>query len=90
NCSNPEVKLSAVQQAAATLRRLASEAGIGVYANAFEHGSTGGGANEGLSDVRQDTHPEGDLRWAREWVAAGATQVCGCCGIGPEHIRSLA
>ncbi|ADP11879.1 Homocysteine S-methyltransferase family protein [Erwinia sp. Ejp617] len=90
NCSNPEVMLSAVQQAAATLRRLGSGAGIGVYANAFEHGSNESGANEGLSDLRQDTHPEGYLRWAREWVAAGATLVGGCCGIGPEHIQCLA
>lgn len=90
NCSHPEVMASAVQQAAATLRSLGSPAGIGVYANAFEHRSNGGGANEGLSDLRKDTHPEGYLHWAQEWVDAGATLVGGCCGIGPEHIQRLA
>lgn len=90
NCSHPEVMLSAVEQARATLQRLGSGAGIGVYANAFEHGSNGGGANEGLSGLRKDTHPEGYLNWAQEWVAAGATLVGGCCGIGPEHIARLA
>ncbi|BCQ38621.1 MULTISPECIES: homocysteine S-methyltransferase family protein [Erwinia] len=90
NCSHPEVMISAVQQAAATLKRLGSPAGIGVYANAFEHGSNGGGANEGLSGLRKDTHPEGYLHWAQEWVGAGATLVGGCCGIGPEHIQRLA
>lgn len=90
NCSHPEVMLSAIEQAAAALQRLGSPAGIGVYANAFEHGSNGGGANEGLSGLRKDTHPEGYLHWAQEWVAAGATLVGGCCGIGPEHIQRLA
>lgn len=28
-------------------------------------------------------------RFAREWVAAGATVVGGCCGIGPEQIRAV-
>ncbi|HBT29198.1 MAG TPA: homocysteine S-methyltransferase, partial [Erwinia persicina] len=32
----------------------------------------------------------GYLHWAQEWVAAGATLVGGCCGIGPEHIQRLA
>lgn len=90
NCSHPEVMLSAVQQAQATLQRLGSAAGIGVYANAFEHGSNGGGANKGLSGLRKDTNPEGYLHWAQEWVAAGATLVGGCCGIGPQHIARLA
>lgn len=90
NCSHPEVMASAVEQAAAVRQRLGATIGIGVYANAFDHGSNSGGANEGLSDLRKDTHPEGYLRWAQEWVAAGATLVGGCCGIGPEHIGRLA
>lgn len=28
--------------------------------------------------------------WAREALAAGATILGGCCGTGPEHVRSLA
>ena len=90
NCSHPEVMSSAVKQAAAVREQLGADIGIGVYANAFDHGSNSGGANEGLSALRKDTHPEGYLNWAQEWVAAGATLVGGCCGIGPEHIGRLA
>lgn len=90
NCSHPEVMASAVEQAVAVRERLGAAVGIGVYANAFEHGSNSGEANDGLSDMRKDTHPEGYLAWAREWTAAGATLVGGCCGIGPEHIQRLA
>lgn len=90
NCSHPEVMLSAVRQAHETLARLGATAGIGVYANAFEGGSNGGGANQGLSALRKDTHPQGYLQWAREWQQAGVTLVGGCCGIGPEHIAALA
>ncbi|RPI57985.1 MAG: hypothetical protein EHM50_11285 [Lysobacterales bacterium] len=27
---------------------------------------------------------------ARDWIAAGARIVGGCCGTGPSHIRALA
>lgn len=90
NCSHPEVMASAIEQAVATRDRLGVAMGIGVYANAFEHGSNSGEANDGLSEMRKDTDPHGYLVWAREWVAAGATLVGGCCGIGPEHIQHLA
>ena len=90
NCSHPEVMLSAVRQAHAALQQSGAAIGIGVYANAFEHGSNGGGANEGLSGLRKDSDPAGYLHWAQEWVAAGATLVGGCCGIGPQHIQRLA
>lgn len=90
NCSHPEVMKSAIDQAIATRDRLGASTGIGVYANAFEHGSNAGEANDGLSEMRKDSHPEGYLAWAQEWVDAGATLVGGCCGIGPEHIQRLA
>ncbi|WP_075182644.1 homocysteine S-methyltransferase family protein [Pantoea sp. 1.19] len=89
NCSHPEVMRSAIAQAKATRDALGADLGIGVYANAFEHNSNGGGANEGLSALRKDTHPAGYLLWAQEWVAAGATLIGGCCGIGPENIAAL-
>ncbi|MAL70756.1 MAG: homocysteine S-methyltransferase, partial [Alteromonas sp.] len=25
----------------------------------------------------------------KTWVAAGATIIGGCCGIGPEHIKAI-
>nr|WP_272873877.1 homocysteine S-methyltransferase family protein [Pseudomonas gregormendelii] len=33
--------------------------------------------------------PRSYLHWSRSWVAAGASIVGGCCGIGPEHIAQL-
>ena len=83
NCSQPEVMEPAIAAAAAT-----TQLPIGVYANAFvlDHGSA---ANAGLHDIRQDVTPEMYLELARRWVAAGATIVGGCCGIGPEHVSAL-
>jgi S-methylmethionine-dependent homocysteine/selenocysteine methylase len=40
--------------------------------------------------VFRDIDPAGFARRAREWVAAGATIVGGCCGTGPEHVAALA
>jgi S-methylmethionine-dependent homocysteine/selenocysteine methylase len=83
NCSQPEVMETAVSEASAatTLR-------VGVYANAFvaEEDET---ANEVVHDLRDDVTPEAYVAWAQRWVAAGASMIGGCCGIGPEHIRAL-
>ncbi|MDE8743047.1 homocysteine S-methyltransferase family protein [Pectobacterium polaris] len=90
NCSRPEVMAPAVKQAKAVFQQHQSTLGIGVYANAFEPEDNQHAANEGLSRLRTDTHPEGYLALAQAWVAQGATLVGGCCGIGPEHIARLA
>ncbi|EIC83452.1 homocysteine S-methyltransferase family protein [Serratia sp. M24T3] len=89
NCSRPEVMASAVTEAHTTAQQQDSDLDIGVYANAFEPSDNKRGANEGLSEMRKDTDPQGYLGFAEEWVAAGATMVGGCCGIGPEHIAAL-
>ncbi len=89
NCSRPEVMASAVAEARQTANRQNSAVEIGVYANAFEPADNRRGANEGLSELRTDTDPQGYLRFAEQWVAAGATMIGGCCGIGPEHIAAL-
>jgi S-methylmethionine-dependent homocysteine/selenocysteine methylase len=83
NCSQPEVMEPAVAIAAIT-----SQLPIGVYANAFvlDHAL---GANAGLHDIREDVTPERYLQMSRGWIAAGATIVGGCCGIGPAHISAL-
>ncbi|WP_017349160.1 homocysteine S-methyltransferase family protein [Pantoea sp. A4] len=90
NCSHPEVMRSAVRTAKAVLLAHNSAIAIGVYANAFEHNSNSGEANDGLSTLRKDTDPAGYLLWAQEWIAEGASMVGGCCGIGPENIAALA
>ncbi|WP_366553213.1 homocysteine S-methyltransferase family protein [Aquibaculum sediminis] len=86
NCSQPEVMESAVRVAKATRPGLE----VGVYANAFPPQDEDAIANEGLSPFRKEVDPPAYLDWARRWVAAGASMVGGCCGIGPEHIARLA
>jgi S-methylmethionine-dependent homocysteine/selenocysteine methylase len=87
NCSAPEVMEDAVQKARAALGQEAME--IGVYANGFAHTEEQVDANAGLRQIRHDLDPPRYLDWAKKWVASGATMVGGCCGIGPEHIRTL-
>lgn len=89
NCSYPEVMAEAVRVARSVLPDLP----IGVYANAFaaeDEGTADLPANADLSAMRQDNLPEHYLNWAQIWLQAGATMVGGCCGIGPEHIATLA
>ncbi|MDO4904477.1 MAG: homocysteine S-methyltransferase family protein [Lautropia sp.] len=91
NCSRPEVMEAAIRVAREQLDDAGGPARLGVYANAFEpsHGEMRA-ANDGLDEIRRDTTPSNYLAWARQWVAAGADMVGGCCGIGPEHIAALA
>ena len=88
NCSAPEVMEDAVRKARQTLSTAATQ--IGVYANGFAHSAVDVDANAGLRQIRADLSPPLYLGWAQKWVAAGATMVGGCCGIGPDHIRALA
>ncbi len=92
NCSQPEVMGEAVTIAREHLDRLGGAARtvrIGVYANAFPPQGAAAEANSNLLDIRADLTPPGYLRWARDWVARGATIIGGCCGIGPEHIAAM-
>jgi len=89
NCSRPEVMASAVKEASRVTKQHSTQLEIGVYANAFEPSDNKRGANEGLSEMRKDTDPQGYLSFAEEWATAGATMIGGCCGIGPEHIAAL-
>jgi S-methylmethionine-dependent homocysteine/selenocysteine methylase len=86
NCSQPEVMEAAIVSALAEAGTLA----VGVYANAFPPQPKDAKANETLSALREDLDPEGYAQWTRKWLAAGASIVGGCCGIGPEHIAALA
>ena len=88
NCSYPEVMEAAIREAAAAL----GESGIalGAYANGFGPPPEDYSANAALRDIRADLGPSQYLTWARRWVAAGASLVGGCCGIGPAHIAALA
>jgi len=54
---------------------------IGAYPTLEEEDLAGGGAER--------TAPEALAKAARDWVAAGARIVGGCCGTTPEHVRAL-
>ncbi|HDR9153324.1 homocysteine methyltransferase [Burkholderia vietnamiensis] len=87
NCSQAEIMKSALLEAR---ERAGATLALGVYANAFEPERQRSAANTGLSALRADLEPDGYLAFAREWAAAGASLIGGCCGIGPEHIERLA
>lgn len=89
NCSQPEVMAAALAEARAVIQSLDQTIELGVYANAFPPVSTEAKANSTLLEIRRDLGPESYLHWSRTWVAAGASVVGGCCGIGPEHIAQL-
>lgn len=89
NCSQPEVMAAALAEAREVIVGLGQTIELGVYANAFPPVSTEAKANDTLLEIRRDLGPEAYLHWSRSWVAAGASIVGGCCGIGPEHIAQL-
>ena len=89
NCSLPEAMEPAVIAARETLLAMGHPLPLGVYANGFAPSPREGGANETLSPLRPDLDPPAYLKWAEAWVAAGATLIGGCCGIGSDHIARL-
>ncbi len=86
NCSMPEVMEKAVTEARAALP---ARIPVGVYANAFTARGEDGAANEVLAAIRDDLTPDSYTRWTDRWVAAGATLIGGCCGLGAAHIAAL-
>ncbi|MCZ4289074.1 homocysteine S-methyltransferase family protein [Hoeflea alexandrii] len=90
NCSKPEMMEPAIRTAASVFHNRGVSTRIGVYANAFEQQTDEEKANEGLSGIRAELNGDGYLGYARAWVAAGASLVGGCCGIGVEQIGRLA
>jgi S-methylmethionine-dependent homocysteine/selenocysteine methylase len=89
NCSQPEAMEAAVREAVSV-----GDLPVGVYANVFDeddHDDDGEyrGANAALNDLRADVTPQVYVEFAERWVAAGATLVGGCCGVGPAHVSAL-
>ena len=86
NCSMPEVVGAALGEIA--------DAGIptGAYANGFTGIASGFNNNNATVDMlgtRTDLDPDAYLTFAKDWAAAGATLIGGCCEVGPDHIRAL-
>ncbi len=89
NCAAPESISRALIELEATVRAAGSGVPLGAYANAFEPRPPGLAANETILDRREDLTADVYGGLAREWVAAGASIIGGCCGIHPEHIAAI-
>ncbi|MFZ8199460.1 homocysteine S-methyltransferase family protein [Alteromonas portus] len=85
NCSQPEEMESAL----AITRQLNENIATGAYANSFSERKRQHEANAILSELRNDITPERYADYAQSWIAAGASIIGGCCGIGPEHIKAI-
>ena len=85
NCSQTEEMESAIT----ITRKLNPNIAIGAYANSFSERKRSHQANALLSELRDDVTPARYLDYVKSWIAAGASNVGGCCGIGPEHIKVI-
>jgi S-methylmethionine-dependent homocysteine/selenocysteine methylase len=86
-CSDPP----AISASLARLRR-AFGGPIGGYANiGYKKNPNFGQPGEQWHTIDQATYPpERYAEFAREWKAAGAQIIGGCCATGPEHIAAIA
>ena len=92
NCSLAEVMEAAIAEAWAALAGHPLAEKIGAYANAFEPKPSEdelAQANAEYRDLRDDLSPVDYGTIVQRWIAAGATRVGGCCGIGPDHIHEI-
>lgn len=85
NCSQPEEMESALT----ITRELNENIATGAYANSFSERKRQHEANALLSELRNDITPQRYADYAQSWLAAGASIIGGCCGIGPEHIKAI-
>jgi S-methylmethionine-dependent homocysteine/selenocysteine methylase len=89
NCCQPEAIGAAVVAAKRAAGHVRQSVLIGAYANAFPPQPATASANVELDDLRADLGPAEYLRFVRQWLAAGAEIVGGCCGVGPQHIALI-
>ena len=78
-----------MEDAISITRSLNTSINIGAYANSFSERKRTHAANALLSEIRDDITPARYVEYVKTWVAAGATIIGGCCGIGPEHIQAI-
>ena len=84
NCCDLEILTAAMPQLVFMYPR------VGGYANAFEsvEAVAGGGLVDSL-EARADVSPDAYAAQMKQWLAAGACVVGGCCEITPAHIRQM-
>ena len=84
NCTSPE----AITQGLKELRTL-TDRPIGAYPNRLSIPQGWTLDNEVETGYRLDLDVAAYLDYTRQWQAAGAEIIGGCCGIGPEYIAAL-
>ena len=89
NCCAPESVTKAMPALAGTGMKW-----IGGYANTFtpvppDWTLDGDKESDGLLNLREDLGPGRYAAHVKDWLAAGATVVGGCCGTRPAHIEKL-
>jgi S-methylmethionine-dependent homocysteine/selenocysteine methylase len=86
NCTHPEAILQALRELA-TL----TDKPIGGYPNRFNKVDPNWTLDSDIKiGMRSDIDIEVFVQIAKQFEAAGATIIGGCCGIGPEYIAALA
>ena len=78
-----------MESAITITRQMNATITTGAYANSFSERKRSHEANALLSELRDDVTPERYLDYVQTWIAAGADIGGGCCGIGPEHIKTI-
>ncbi len=89
NCCSPESITNAMSQMVRS-----GVPWIGGYANTFtaipnDWTLDGEKDTDGLLSLRSDLDPDSYAVHVRNWLAAGATVVGGCCGTRPEHTVAM-
>ncbi len=85
NCSQPEEMEPVLE----IVQKYNLDLPYGIYANAFEPIRRDQNASCQNAIIRDDAGPRTYLKFAQKWKKQGATIIGGCCGIGPEHIKTL-
>ena len=84
NCSTPEAITVALD---GLLHQV--DLPVGAYPNRL-HIPEGWTLDNTVQTGVRELSPSEFAAFGRQWAAAGASLVGGCCGIGPEHIAALA
>jgi homocysteine S-methyltransferase len=89
NCSQPENISGAMSMVSANGDFGKHDIRTGAYANTFTPRPKDAEANSDDAELRSEIDPTHYLDFVNSWLDSGASIVGGCCGIGPEHIRSM-
>ena len=88
NCCQAEIITTAIREAVAVA---GDRAKVGGYANRFAPSHAEDvRANAGIARFREDLDPASYGEFVEGWLDDGATMVGGCCGMNPDHIRTIA